>query len=66
MAYYFKKLFSAEQNYNIGDKKLLIIMVTLEEWYIYIKRVINTTIYINYKNLLSFTIIKELNRQQIR
>ena len=62
MAYYFRKISSAEQNYNINNKKLLAIIVILEEWYIYMEGVIDTIIYINYKNLLLFTTIKELNR----
>ena len=66
MVYYFRKMLSAEQNYNIINKKLLIIVATLKEWYIYIKGVVKTIVYINHKNLLSFIIIKELNRQQIK
>ena len=66
MAYYSKKISLAEQNYNIGNKKLLIIIAALKEWYIYIKGAVETTVYINYKNLLSFIIIKELNRWQVR
>ena len=53
---------SVEQNYNIGDKKLLAIIIILEEWYIYVEGVINTTIYIDYKNLLSFTTMKKFNK----
>ena len=56
-------MFSAEQNYNIKNKELLAIMVALEKYYIYIKNAVKTTIYIDYKNLLLFTTIKELNRQ---
>ena len=37
-------------------------MAALEEWYIYIKGVIETTVYINYKNLLSFITTKKFNR----
>ena len=62
IAYYSKKILSVKQNYNIINKELLAIMAALEEWYIYIKGVIKTTIYTNHKNLLIFTIIKEFNR----
>ena len=62
VAYYLKKMLLVEQNYNITNKKLLAIIAALEDWYIYIKRTIKTTIYINYKNLLLFTTIKELNK----
>jgi hypothetical protein len=32
MAYFSKKLFSAESNYEIHDKKLLAIVRAMEEW----------------------------------
>ena len=66
MTYYSRKMSSAEWNYDIGDKKLLAIITVLEEWYIYIEGAVETIIYINYKNLLSFATIKELNRRQVR
>ena len=42
MAYYSRKMFSAEQNYNIGDKELLIIIIILKKWYIYILKELST------------------------
>ena len=62
MAYYSRKILLVKQNYNIINKELLAIMAALKKWYIYIKRAVETTVYINYKNLLLFIIIKELNR----
>ena len=62
MAYYFRKIFLAEQNYNIKNKELLVIITVLKKWYIYIKGVIETTVYINHKNLLLFTTAKKFNR----
>ena len=66
MVYYFRKMSLAKQNYNIKNKELLATIVILEEWYVYIEGAIKTIIYINYKNLLSFTIIKEFNRRQVK
>ena len=51
-----------KQNYNIINKELLIIIAALKEWYMYIKGAVKTIIYIDHRNLLSFIIIKELNR----
>ena len=64
--YFSRKLSSTEQNYNIHDKKLLIIIAVLKHWRIYTKDALNLNIYINHKNLLQFIIIKKLNRQQVR
>ena len=61
--YYSRKLFLIEQNYNIADKKLLIIVICFKEWHMCIKKAIKITIYTNYKNLLIFTIIKILNQR---
>ena len=41
-------------------------MTALKKWYIYIKKIIETMVYINYKNLLIFTTIKEFNKWQIK
>ena len=57
------KIFSAKQNYDIKNKKLLIIITTLKKRYIYIKGIIEIIIYTNHKNLLLFTTMKELNRR---
>ena len=61
--YYFRKLSPTEQNYNIADKELLAIIAYLKKWHIYIKRVVETIIYTDHKNLLIFIIIKTLNRK---
>jgi len=66
MTYYFRKLLLAEQNYNIHDKKLLAIVAALKAWRIYIEEALELTILTNYKNLLHFIIIKELNKRQVR
>ena len=56
--YLLNKLSVAKQNYNIENKKPLIIIVLLEIWRVYIKKVAELNIYINYKNLLHFIITK--------
>ena len=65
-AYFLRKLLLTEQNYDIYDKKLLIIIATLKYWEVYAKGASSFDIYMNYKNLLQSIIIKELNRRQIR
>jgi hypothetical protein len=66
MTYYSRKLSSAEQNYDIHDKKLLIIIASLEQWRIYAEKSSKLTIYTDHKNLLHFIIIKQLNKKQMR
>ena len=63
IAYYSRKLSPAEQNYDIADKELLAIVACLKEWHVYIEGAVETTVYTNYKNLLTFTTIKTLNRR---
>ena len=60
-----KKMISAELNYNIYNKKLLAIVTAFQIWKIYIKKVSEITVFTDYKNLVNFCIIKQLNRQQI-
>ena len=66
MTYFSRKLSSTKQNYDIHDKKLLAIIISLKTWRIYVEGTLELTIYTNHKNLLQFIIIKQLNRQQIR
>ena len=56
--YLLKKLSSAEQNYDVHDKKLLVIIAVLENWRVYAKEISKLTILTNHKNLLHFIIIK--------
>ena len=60
MTFYSQKLFATKQNYNVVNKKLLTIIITLNYWKIYVKEVIQLDIYINYKNLIKFIIIKKV------
>ncbi len=52
-----------EQNYNIYDKELLAVVYILQNWRVYIESYLELTIFTDYKNLLNFIIIKELNRR---
>jgi hypothetical protein len=57
----------AETNYDIHDKKLLVIVIALQKWRVYLKdSKYSVKVLTDYKNLTWFTIIKVLNRRQIR
>lgn len=66
VVYLFRKLSSAEQNYDVHDKKLLVIIIVLESWRMYAEEASKLTIYTDHKNLLHFTTTKQLNRRQVR
>ena len=54
-------------NYDIYDKELLAIVTVLKEWRAFLQEIINLFIVkTDYKNLMGFLIIKELNRKQVR
>ena len=61
VTYFSRKLSSTKQNYDIHDKELLAIIVSLEIWRIYVEGALELTIYTNHKNLLQFIITKQLN-----
>ncbi len=64
--YYSKKNASAECNYEIYDKKMLIIIQCLKEWDTELRSVSSFQIHINYKNLKYFMTVKKLTEQQMR
>ncbi len=66
MTYLSRKLSLAKQNYDVHDKELLAIVVSLESWRVYTKGSLELTILTNHKNLVHFTTIKQLNRRQVR
>ena len=66
VAYISRKLSLAEQNYDIYNKELLAIVAALETWRVYAEGSLDIIIFTNYKNLLHFIIIKQLNRRQVR
>ena len=60
--YYSRKLILLELNYNIYNKELLKIIAIVKEWRVFLQGIIKLFIVnINYKNLIRFLIIKELN-----
>ncbi len=62
--FYSRKMISAELNYEIYNKELLIIVAAFNKWWVYLKEFkYFIEVYIDYKNLLYFIIIKVLNRR---
>ncbi len=67
MIFYSKNMIFAECNYEIYDKKLLIIIRCLKHWHLKLKCInILIKIFINHLNLKYFMIIKELIRWQVK
>ncbi len=66
-AYYSKKLSSAEQNYDIGNRELLAIKLALEEWRHWLEGANHPFVVItNHKNLQYLRDAKRLNPRQAR
>ena len=64
VAFLSRKFSPAELNYQIHNKELIAIVVACQEWRQYIEGAAYTiTIYTDYKNLIYFTTIKELNQR---
>ena len=60
--YYSRKLTPLELNYDIYNKKLLAIVAVLKEWRAFLQEIIELFIIkTDYKNLIGFLTIKELN-----
>ena len=66
IVYYSRKLSSVEQNYDIYNKELLVVVNILKTQRVNLESYSELTIFTDYKNLLTFTTIKTLNRRQIR
>jgi hypothetical protein len=67
MAYFLKKLFSAESNYEIQDKKLLAIVRAMEEWREKLIGVKDPLVVLSdHKNLQYFMITQKLSERQVR
>ncbi len=63
VVYYSWKMTPPELNYDIYNKELLGIITVLKEWRVFLQGI--TKLFIvktDHKNLMSFLIIKELNR----
>ncbi len=65
-AYYSKKNASAEYNYEIYDKEMLIIIWCLKEWDAELRSVSSFQIHTDHKNLKYFMTVKKLTEQQMR
>ncbi|CAA77891.1 Reverse Transcriptase, partial [Cladosporium fulvum T-1 virus] len=66
VAYYSRKMTTAEQNYDIHDKELLAIVAAMQHWRVYVEGPPKLTILSDHKNLTYFTTTKELTRRQAR
>ena len=67
VAYYSRKIILLELNYNIYNKELLGIVIVLKEQRVFLQGIEKLFIVkIDYKNLIGFLIIKELNQRQVR
>jgi hypothetical protein len=67
VAFYNKNMASAEYNYEIYDKELLTIIRCLKHWKLELESTdILIKVFINYRNLEYFIIIKELSRRQTK
>ncbi len=67
IAFYSKNMSSAECNYEIYDKKLLIIISAFEHWWLELKLTdIFIKMFIDYQALISLMKDKELSRHQMR
>ena len=64
--YYSKKNASAECNYEIYDKEMLIIIWCLKEWDAELRSVSSFQIHTNHKNLRYIMTVKKLTEQQMR
>ncbi len=65
-AYYSKKNASAECNYEIYDKEMLIIIQCLKKWDAELRSVSSFQICTDHKNLKYFITVKKLTEQQMR
>ena len=62
VVYYSKKLILLKLNYNIYNKKLLVIITVLKEWRAFLQGIIELFIIkTDYKNLIGFLTTKKLN-----
>ena len=67
IVYFSKKMISAKCNYEIHDKKLLIIVFAFKQWRHYLKRTRKQVLVLtNHRNLSRFMITTKLSSRQIR
>ena len=66
VAYWLKRFSGLKPNYDVQDKKLIVIVDIFEEWRAYWEESRNLiVVYSDHKNLSYFIITKKLNWQQI-
>jgi RNase H-like domain found in reverse transcriptase len=57
-------MISAETNYDIHDKELLIIVIIMQEWRVYLEEAkYKVKVLTDHKNLIWFTTTKVLNKR---
>ena len=62
ITFFLKKLYRLKFNYPIYNKELIVIIESFNEWKLYFNNIkYQMKIYIDYKNLIYFTIFKEFN-----
>src|SRR5208337_4541772 len=67
VAFFSKKLYRPELNYQIHDKELIVIIKAFKEWRSYLSGANHQVqVYTDHKNLIYFITTKELNKRQIR
>jgi hypothetical protein len=67
MTYFFKTLSSADSNYEIYDKELLVIIRCFEKWRAELQSINNLVkVLTDHKSLIYFMFIKKLNRRQTK
>ena len=65
--FYLRKMISVKFNYEIYDKKFLVIITTFNKWHIYLREFkYLIKVYVDHRNLLYFIMIKKLNRKQVK
>ena len=67
VAFYSRKFFAIEINYEIHDKELLAIVDSFQEWHHFLEGAVHSvTIYTDHKNLEYFIMARVLNHRQAR
>ena len=67
VSYYSRKLSLAEQNYIIEDKKMLAIVLALQNWRVYVQEISQQIVVLfDHKNFQLFKTVKKLNKKQTK
>ena len=57
MIFILRKMTPIEFNYNIHNKKFLVIIYAFQQWRVYIKKFLKITVITDHKNFINFYII---------